>query len=122
MTTDQYLQSTFPNTEPERKIIWLNAELKAQISKFLYRPYKGLRVRYWQQDGRSVWIFEEIGKEMPITIGVTLKQQQVESVKILAFRESRGGEVRYPFFTDQFQGIGLTNKKRLAKKCRLRLA
>jgi len=115
MTADQYLQSTFPNTEPERKVIWLNAELKAQISKFMYRPYQGLRIRYWQQDNRSAWIFEEIGKEMPITIGVTLKQQQVESVKILAFRESRGGEVRYPFFTDQFQGLSLTSKNKLSQ-------
>jgi len=117
MTADQYLQSTFPHTEPEpeRKIIWLNAELKAQISKFMHRSYRGLRIRYWQQGDRSAWIFEEIGKEMPITIGVTLKQQQVESVKILAFRESRGGEVRYPFFTDQFQGISLTNKNKLSQ-------
>lgn len=113
MTADQFLQQTFPNTEPERQIIWLNAELKAELSKLLLRPYRGLRVRYWQQGDRSAWIFNEIGKEMPITIGLVLKKQQVESLSILAFRESRGGEVRYSFFTDQFQGIALTEKHKL---------
>lgn len=113
MTADQFLQQSFPTTEPENRVIWLNAGLKEQISKFLYRPYKGLRVRYWQQDGRSAWIFDEIGKEMPISIGLLLNEQQIESVTILAFRESRGSEVRYPFFTDQFRGASLTKKHRL---------
>ncbi|MCV6604514.1 MAG: FMN-binding protein, partial [Porticoccaceae bacterium] len=36
----------------------------------------------------------------------------IEQVKILEFRESRGWEVRYPFFTKQFIGVGLAHKKR----------
>jgi hypothetical protein len=31
----------------------------------------------------------------------------MELLRVLEFRESRGWEVRYPFFTDQFGGIGL---------------
>jgi len=115
LTVEQFLQQSFPNTVPEQQVIWLNTELKKQISTFLYRPYRGLRVRYWQKDNRSAWIFDEIGKEMPITIGLVLKKQQVESLKILAFRESRGGEVRYPFFTDQFQGATLDEKNKLSQ-------
>ncbi len=38
---------------------------------------------------------------------------RIEDVKVLVFRESRGWEVRYPFFTDQFSGVGLTDKNRL---------
>lgn len=113
LTSDQFLQQTFADTVPKSQVIWLNAELKAELSELLSRPYRGLRIRYWQQHDRSAWIFDEIGKEMPITIGVVLNKQQVESVNILAFRESRGGEVRYPFFTDQFKGIGLTEKHKL---------
>jgi len=115
MTADQFLQNAFPKTQPEPQVIWLNAELKAEISKFLYRPYRGLRVRYWQHQNRSAWIFDEIGKERPITIGVVVNNQQLETVKILAFRESRGGEVRHNFFTNQFQGITLTEKNKLSQ-------
>ena len=53
---------------------------------------------------------DEIGKEQPITIGVTISYNQIERVDILAFRESRGWEVRHPFFTDQFQGLSLNNR------------
>lgn len=115
MTADEFLQNTFPKTQPEPQVIWLNAELKAEISKFLYRPYRGLRARYWQHQNRSAWIFDEIGKERPITIGVVVNNQQLEAVKILAFRESRGGEVRHSFFTDQFQGVTLTEKNKLSQ-------
>jgi len=115
MTAEQFIQSSFPVNKPTPQVIWLNAELKAEISKFLYRPYRGLRVRYWQQNNRSAWIFDEIGKERPITIGLIVNQQQIESVKILAFRESRGWEVKYDFFTDQFQGIELKEQAKLSQ-------
>ena len=115
MTADQFLQASFPNTEPEPQVLWLDAELKEQISKILSRPYRSLRIRYWQRDNRSAWIFDEIGKERPITIGLILNKQQIESVQILAFRESRGEEVKYPFFTDQFQGLELNEKNNLSQ-------
>ena len=55
---------------------------------------------------------EEIGKELPITIGVLVnginEGSHIEQVKILAFRESRGWEVRYPAFTTQYQNVKIT--------------
>ena len=33
--------------------------------------------------------------------------ERIERVEVLAFRESRGWEIRYPFFTDQFSGLTL---------------
>lgn len=113
MTAEQFLAHNFSNAKPETQTVWLTAEQKKEISKFLYRDFRKLRVRYWQQEQRSAWIFDEIGKERPITIGLILNEDQIESVKILAFRESRGWEVKYDFFTDQFQGIKLTEKNRL---------
>lgn len=56
---------------------------------------------------------EEIGKELPITIGVVINQNQVEQVKILAFRESRGWEVRYPAFTAQYRDVKITPDNKL---------
>jgi len=65
-----------------------------------------------------VWVMEEIGKELPITIGVVVnqdstKQSSIEQVKILAFRESRGWEVRYPAFTAQYLDVKMTPEKKL---------
>jgi hypothetical protein len=115
LTAEQFLQQNFPDSAPTAKTIWLNDEMKQEIAKFLYRDYRQLRVRYWQQGPRSAWIFDEIGKERPITIGVVLNEQKIESVKILAFRESRGWEVKYDFFTDQFQDASLTAENGLSQ-------
>ena len=114
MTAEQFLQHSFPEAKPEAQVVWLNDELKQEISTFIYRDYRKLRVRYWRQEQRSAWIFDEIGKERPITIGLVLNGQEIESVKILAFRESRGGEVKYDFFTNQFSGLKLTEKHKLS--------
>ena len=38
-----------------------------------------------------------------------------ERVRVLEFRETRGWEVRYPFFTDQFSGAHLSNGQRDAQ-------
>ena len=75
--------------------------------------YPSLRVRYWGDARRSAWILEEIGKEKPITVGLVVNGQNIEQVRVLAFRESRGWEVRYPFFTDQFANARLTDNERL---------
>jgi hypothetical protein len=66
-----------------------------------------LRLRYWQEGERTAWILEDIGKDKPITLGITVAGQQIERVDVLAFRESRGWEIRYPFFTSQFSGLTL---------------
>lgn len=113
MTAEEFISASFPNTSPQATQIWLSASIKKQASKILNRPYRNLRVRYWSDQGRSAWIFEEIGKELPITIGVVINPDGIENVKILAFRESRGGEVRYPFFTKQFKGLQLNEQLRL---------
>jgi hypothetical protein len=42
-----------------------------------------------------------------------VNENALESIRVLAFRESRGWEVRYPFFTDQFSGIQLTPDRQL---------
>lgn len=113
MSAEQFLEQSFGNSKPETHTLWLTPEQKAEISKFMYRKYRNLRVRYWQQAQRSAWIFDEVGKERPITIGLVLDDNQITSVEILAFRESRGWEVKYDFFTAQFEGAQLTENNRL---------
>ena len=62
---------------------------------------------------RTAWILEEIGKERPITIGVVVDGDAIADIRILAYREPRGDEVRHPFFLEQFSGLQLEDDKRL---------
>ena len=81
--------------------------MKIEVKKILGRDLGVLRVRFWERDGSTVWILDEIGKEKPITVGFVVKGGVIENVKVLIFRESRGDEVRHPFFLEQFKGARL---------------
>jgi len=109
-----FLQQTFsPKNVPKSKVIWLSGALADEAQEILGHRYKKARVRYWKESQRSAWILDEIGKEKPITVGVVVKNKQIERLQVLVFRESRGWEVRHSFFTDQFKGRVLSAKKRL---------
>lgn len=102
-SNEDFLAETFHQQVPKSQVIWLKGDVKQAVKAILGHDYAGLRVRYWHQDDRSAWILEEIGKEQPITFGVVVNQDHIESIKVLTYRESRGYEVRYPAFTQQFQ-------------------
>jgi len=114
---DEFINQVFNNKPPKAEVLWLNKDLKKQITDILDHKYKGLRIRYWQQDQdskqRSAWILDEIGKEKPITTGFVINDGQIELVKVLVFRESRGWEVRHDFFTDQFKQAKLESGNKL---------
>jgi hypothetical protein len=110
---DEFLQEVFATTPPASQVLWLKGEVKETAAAILGHPYPGLRIRYWTSAGRTAWILEEIGKEKPITVGMVVGPAGMELLRVLEFRESRGWEVRYPFFTDQFDGIGLTTDQQL---------
>ena len=110
-TDEDFLAEVFNNTIPKSKVVWVKGDLRQEISDILGHNYNGLRIRYWQKDRRSAWILEEIGKEKPITFGIVIVDGEVENIKVLAFRESRGGEIRYPAFTKQFKQAQLENNQ-----------
>lgn len=106
--TDQdFLAETFDNAIPKSQVIWMKGDVRQQVAKILGHNYAGLRIRYWQDGQRSAWVLEEIGKTEPITFGVVISNNKVEAVTVLAFRESRGDEIRYPAFTQQFAQAAL---------------
>lgn len=113
VSLDGFLTGSFAGKVPAPQMLWLTPELKARAAKVLDHPYGGMRVKYWREGNRSAWVIDEIGKERPITIGVVVANGRIEQVQVLAFRESRGGEVRYPFFTRQFANLGLRDGDRL---------
>jgi hypothetical protein len=101
-TPDDYVAEMFAGSAPDARALWIKPELRAQLAEILgHNP--GLRMRYWQRgDQRTLWVLDEIGKDHPITAGVVINDGAIEDIRVLIFRESRGWEVKYAFFTRQF--------------------
>jgi hypothetical protein len=110
---EDFIEQSFPSGEVESKAIWITGELREEVKKILGHELDRLRVRYWAQGGRTAWIMDEIGKEELITVGVVVDAGRIERLEILVYRESRGWEVRFPFFTDQFRGAVVDRETRL---------
>jgi len=110
-----FLSEVFAGNVPKSKVIWLTGNTGENVAQILQHKPKALRWRYWCKNGRSAWIGEEIGKEKPITVGISIHNDQIEKVRVLIFRESRGWEIHYPFFTKQFIGVRITDNHSLDK-------
>ena len=106
-STEDFLIQVFSGTPPKPKLLWLKKDIRNKASQILKHKPGFLRTRYWQTDLQSVWVINEIGKTKPITIAVVIKDKTIVQLKVLAFRESRGWEVKHEFFTDQFKQNGL---------------
>jgi len=113
---DDFLRETFSGQIPEPDVIWLSGERKKFVRQLLGHRYPSLRVRYWRQNQRSAWVLEEIGKDLPITLGLVINDGQLEQIRVLVFRESRGWEIRHPFFTDQFKEARLDEDNTLDRE------
>lgn len=110
-TNEDFLSEVFLKKPPENSSIMLGGDVRKKVSSLLGHPYGGLIIKYWEKEGRTAWILKEIGKTEPITFGIVIKDNKIEKIKVLEFRESRGWEVRYPAFTKQYNGVGLEDDK-----------
>jgi len=110
-----FIKDNFSSKPPKSKVLWITKKLKPHIYKIMGHDLNALRIRYWKENEKTVWILNEIGKEHPITVGLVVKQNKLQHIKVLVFRESRGGEVRHSFFTDQFKQIGITTENKLER-------
>lgn len=108
-----FVSESFAGKAPAPQALWITADMQRLVEPILGHPYGALRVRYWERDGRTVWVLEETGKEQPITAGLVVDHDHIAVMKVLIFRETRGDEVRHPFFTDQFTGAGLTGQNQI---------
>lgn len=107
LTAEQFLTEIFSEDAPKQDVLWVTKDIAKQAEKILGHASNQLRQRYWKGGGKSVWIFDEIGKEEPITAGFVVSDGKIFQARILTYRESRGGEVRYPAFLMQYQGAEL---------------
>ena len=112
---EDFIKESFLSVPPKSKVLWITKSLKPEIYKIMGHDLAALRVRYWSKDDKTVWILNEIGKEHPITVGLIVSKNKIQQLKVLVFRESRGGEVRHSFFTKQFKQIGITSENKLEK-------
>ncbi len=111
-TPETFVAQAFGGTAPAPQTLWPQKALRQELREILgHKP--GLRFKYWGNAGRTVWILDEIGKDRPITAGVVIDQGQISDVQVLIFRESRGWEVKYDFFTNQFAQLWLQDDNRL---------
>lgn len=115
-TQPQFLDRAFDGSPPAPGIVWLSGDRKSTVREILDHDYPALRLRYWCADERSAWTLEEVGKDLPITVGVVVERNYIDSIRVLTYRENRGGEVATPAFTDQFNGIELTPDGALNKQ------
>lgn len=113
---EQFLINTFGSDVPKAKKLWIKKDLKPEIKKIMGHDLGVIRLRYWDNNNKTAWILEEIGRDKPITVGYVVNNKKIEQVNVLVFRESRGWEVKYPFFTDQYKQVGLISDNKLDKK------
>jgi FMN-binding domain len=108
-----FLQEVFAGDVPRPARLWIKPELRTAIREVLGHELGRLRVRYWQRGDRTAWILEDIGKEQLITTGLVVDGDRLADIRVLIYRESRGWEVKYPAFTDQFRGARLNDERLL---------
>lgn len=110
-----FLKEAFDDRVPEPEMLWISRQIKRDVSEILGNPPSQLRVRYWQKEQKTAWILEEIGKEKLITMGFVVSNNEIEKLSVLAFRETRGWEIKHSFFTDQFNNVRLKEDLQLDK-------
>ena len=110
---EEFIKQAFGGATPPVKTLQLPTNFNSEINKIMDRQYDLGKPKYWEKDGRTAWILEEIGKVKPITTGVVISDDKIERLKVLIYRESHGWEVKHDFFTDQFKGLGLKDSGKL---------
>jgi len=113
LAPEKFLAESFGASPPKPSILWIAGDTRDAVERILGHSAGALRVRYWSQEGRTAWILEETGKTEPITTGIVVDRGAIARISVLVYRESRGWEVRYPFFTDQFKGATLNAMREL---------
>jgi hypothetical protein len=105
-TPEVFLGEVFNNKVPAPKLLVLNGASQSKIAAVFNRSFPQQRIRYWENGDKTVWIFDDIGKEgyVPTTSGFVINNGVVESSKVLIYRESRGEQVAEPSFLNQING------------------
>lgn len=113
LAPEEFIAAAFAGDPPTPELLWISAAQRDELKHTLDQELRSLRIRYWQKGVRSAWILDEIGKDKPITTGVIINDGNIEQLRVLIFRESRGWEVKHAFFSDQFAGAAAKENHQL---------
>jgi len=102
-----FLNEAFGGNVPLMRSLVVDGEIREEAESILRHGYGVERVNYWSEGNRTIWVLEEIGRYRPITVGLIVSNGEIETIRVLIFRESHGWEVHHAFFTDQFKGLSL---------------
>lgn len=111
-TPEDFIAEVFP-AKPQPKVVWLTKDVQTEVARILGHAPAMLHQHYWSEGNRTLWILEEVGKEDKITAGFVIKEGRIEQAKVLVYRESRGMEIHYPAFLNQFRGVALSGGSQL---------
>jgi hypothetical protein len=103
---DKFLSEAFHGPPPAARFLDLDGRAQDQIQSALGHPYAQSRLRYWKANGRSAWIFDDIGKVgyQPTTAGFVVQGGTIDIARVIIYRESHGEEVTEQGFLRQFSG------------------
>ena len=113
-TPRDFLSEAFDDTIPLARSLVISEDIRDEAAAILRHSYGVEKINFWSEGERSVWILEEIGRYRPITVGLIVSNGEIETVRVLIFRESHGWEVHHAFFTDQFKGLRLDTDNNLS--------
>jgi hypothetical protein len=105
----------FNGMSSNAKTLWLQAEQKQEAQRVANIELRQARIKYWQAGDTCLWILSDIGKERPITFAVVTRDQKIERMEVMVFREARGDEIRLPAYTAQFVDQTLTDDGELSR-------
>lgn len=106
-TPEAFLAEAFGATVPPPSTLDLDDARQSQLSGVYGRRYPQARLRYWRApNGRTAWIFDDIGKEgyVPTTSGFVVQGGAIDFARVLVYRESRGEQVAERSFLQQLAG------------------
>lgn len=109
LSVPDFLAEQYANV-PKPAMLWLD-EAQRQDAQDVAGEDPGFRQRYWLADDTSSWVINVIGRDHPITLGISVKDGRIAALRVLIYRETRGWEVRHPFFTRQFDQAAMDQGK-----------
>jgi hypothetical protein len=115
LSQEVFIQEAFDAQTPELSVLWVTKTIGERIEKILGHKPAQLRQRYWKGANKTAWVLDEIGKEEPISAGFVVENGKIVSARVLVYRESRGGEIKYPVFLKQYVGAQLNNSGVLSR-------
>ncbi|MBK6288981.1 MAG: FMN-binding protein [Gammaproteobacteria bacterium] len=116
LSGEQFLASAFADTRPEQKTLWISNDMRQRAG--IHRC--GAVEACGCVTGAPVRAPPGAGADRQgaadNALGFVIEAERIVDVQVLSFRESRGWEIRYPFFTAQYRGVALREGRALSRE------